>query len=31
MLATSEFESSEQFENPPNLLIWFYIFEVKTK
>ena len=31
MLAVSQIESSEHFENPPNLLIWFYIFEVKTK
>ena len=31
MLATSQFESSEHFENPPNLLIWFYIFEIKNK
>jgi hypothetical protein len=29
MLATSEFESSEHFENPPNLLIWFYILKLK--
>ncbi len=31
MLTTSEFESSEHYENPPNLLIWFYIFEIKNK
>jgi hypothetical protein len=30
-LIISKIEYAKHFENPPNLLIWFYIFEVKNK